>query len=72
MKATRAESKIRSAMKAITYRILIIISTAIVTWVMTKNWEITLGITSVATIVNTIIYYMHERVWNMIVWGKHN
>jgi uncharacterized membrane protein len=63
------EDKKRSVVKTITYRILIIIATAIVTFSMTKRWDVTIGITSVTTIVNTILYYLHERVWNSISWG---
>ncbi|MBP9718961.1 MAG: DUF2061 domain-containing protein [Candidatus Levybacteria bacterium] len=64
------EQKKRSVVKTITYRILIIIATAIVTFGMTKRWDLTIGITSVTTVVNTLLYYFHERVWNSISWGK--
>jgi uncharacterized membrane protein len=63
------EDKKRSVAKTITYRILIILATAIVTWGMTKRWDLTIGITSVTTVVNTILYYLHERIWNSISWG---
>jgi len=66
----KAELKKRSIVKTITYRILIIIATAIVTWIMTKRIDLTIGITSVTSIVNTILYYFHERIWNDISWGK--
>lgn len=64
------EQKKRSIIKTVTYRLLIIIATAIVTWLLTKRVDLTIGITSVTSIVNTILYYLHERIWNDIPWGK--
>ena len=60
----------RSIVKTLTYRILIIISTFTISFMVTGKLEMTLGITTAATIVNTLIYFTHERVWNKIHWGK--
>lgn len=60
----------RSLAKTVTYRILIVISTFIVTFLITGRLDLTLGITVVANIINTLLYYIHERAWNNIHWGK--
>lgn len=61
----------RSLAKTITYRILIIISTSTTVYAFTKDVSTTSVVTFVGTVANTIIYYLHERVWNGIHWGKH-
>jgi uncharacterized membrane protein len=60
----------RSLVKTVTYRLLIITSTFIVTYAVTGNLEISIGITFFTNFLNTLIYYLHERVWNLIHWGK--
>lgn len=61
----------RSVVKTITYRILIIVSHGVVMYVMTGDVESTLTVTGATSIVSTLIYFFHERVWNHIHWGKH-
>ncbi len=61
----------RSIVKAITYRLFIIISTAITTYIVTQSFSMTMTVTLTATIVNTLVYYLHERFWNRIHWGKN-
>lgn len=60
----------RSIVKTITYRILIVISTFIITFYLTGELKFSIELTAVANIVNTVLYYLHERVWNKIHWGK--
>lgn len=60
----------RSIVKTITYRILIVISTFIITFYLTGELKFSLELTAVANIVNTVLYYLHERVWNKVRWGK--
>ncbi|MBA3724737.1 MAG: DUF2061 domain-containing protein [Candidatus Levybacteria bacterium] len=61
----------RSLVKTITYRILIVIATFIVVYMMTGDIEATGNITLITSIVNTVLYFFHERAWNKIHWGKH-
>jgi uncharacterized membrane protein len=49
---------------------LIVCSTFIITYIITGNYELTLGITFSANIANTILYYVHERIWNKFHWGR--
>jgi uncharacterized membrane protein len=39
-------------------------------FLFTGNKEITIEVTGISTVVNTLLYYFHERVWNKIHWGK--
>lgn len=60
----------RTLTKTITYRIAIIVSTLVITWIVTHDVGTVISITSISTISSTIIYYLHERIWNGIHWGK--
>jgi hypothetical protein len=37
---------------------------------MTGSWKAAAAFLTIATILNIIIYYSHERIWNRITWGK--
>jgi len=60
----------RSVTKTVTYRILIVISTFIVTYFLTGEVRLSIEITAVANIINTFLYFLHERIWNRIGWGR--
>jgi len=60
----------RSALKAITYRILMTVILAIISYIYTGDFFQTSAITIVFTIIAIIVYYLHERVWARIKWGK--
>lgn len=57
------ESKKRSLLKAISYRIICVISMLIITYLFTKNANQSLYITIVFQTIQTVIYYLHERIW---------
>lgn len=64
------ETKERSITKSITFRILIIVSDLVVIYLITKKVVVTLAITVFTNIASTIFYFLHERLWNNISWGK--
>lgn len=65
-----AETATRSVVKSITYRVLIIISIFIVTLLTTGKLASAVQITGITAITGTIIYYLHERAWSLIKWGR--
>lgn len=69
-KTASKDSQARSVIKAVGYRILLIISNGIVVYSVTKRIDITLGVSLLTTMLNTAIYYLYERFWNKINWGK--
>ena len=63
-------TKKRSALKAITWRIIGTIDTFVISWAITKK-PITAGaIAGFEVLTKTILYYFHERGWNRIQWGR--
>jgi len=65
-------SRQRSALKAITWRIIGTADTFLISWVITKEPVTAGAIASFEVFTKTIIYYFHERGWNYIQWGRKN
>ena len=66
MTVTRA----RSFAKALSYRIWGTLSSFIVAYVITKNATISGAIAFWETLIKVFIYYVHERGWNYVQWGR--
>jgi uncharacterized membrane protein len=63
-------SKQRSALKAITWRIVGTADTFVISLVITKEPFTAGAIASLEVLTKTILYYFHERGWNKISWGR--
>lgn len=64
------ERPIRSILKTISWRIVGTIDTILISWVLTGNIETALAIGSVELVTKMILYFGHERIWNLINFGK--
>ena len=60
----------RSLAKLITWRIAVSISHLLTVWLISGSFKLGIEVMSVAFIVNNILYYVHERTWNLSSWGK--
>ena len=60
----------RSLGKVVTWRILVTITNFIGGYLASGSWVVGLGVVSFALVVNSILYFFHERVWNKIDAGK--
>jgi len=61
---------IRSILKTISWRIVGTIDTIIISWVLTGEIETALAIGSVELVTKMLLYFGHERIWNLISYGK--
>lgn len=59
----------RSVVKAMTYRILIMILDFATIYFFTRTVKIALGFVIVSNLYTTIAYFGHERLWTRIKWG---
>ena len=64
------ETHTRSIVKAVTYRLVIIVSIFTISYLTTHRLNDALSITGITTITGTILYYLHERIWDRIGWGR--
>ena len=60
----------RSIVKTISYRIIIVVLDFIAIYLFTGKISVALGFTIVSNIYTTIVYFLHERIWDRIKWGK--
>jgi uncharacterized membrane protein len=59
----------RSAVKAATYRVLIMCLDFLTIYLFTGAVRVALGFMIVSNIYTTVGYFLHERVWSRIQWG---
>jgi len=60
----------RSFAKSITFRITIIISDTIIVLALTHRYDLAAGFVILTNLASTLIYYLHERAWAYIHWGR--
>ncbi|MFH1715707.1 MAG: DUF2061 domain-containing protein [Planctomycetota bacterium] len=64
------ESHIRSIAKAITWRVGGTVVTFAVAWILTHELELAAQIGALDTAIKVGAFYMHERMWNRLSFGK--
>ena len=65
------ESNIRSIAKTISWRITGSGATFLISYIVSGNIEFAGTIAMTQLMINTILYYIHERLWNKISWQKN-
>ena len=66
------DSNNRSIAKTISWRLTGSFSTFIISYLILGSFSIAGSIAIIQIIANTLLYYLHERVWNKIDWGRIN
>jgi len=64
------ELKSRSLVKTVTWRLTGSGATFLIAFLIIGDVTASSGIAITQLIINTILYYIHERVWNNIKWGR--
>ena len=64
------ESNSRSIAKAVSYRVLGSLSTALMVFVFSGNIKASIGVGALDVVVKMALYYLHERMWNHITFGR--
>jgi adenylylsulfate kinase len=64
------ESNARSIAKAVSYRLLGSISTACLVFVFSGDLKVSAGVGVLDAFVKMALYYLHERLWNHISFGR--
>lgn len=64
------ESRTRSLLKAISYRVIGTLTTAILTYVITGDVGAALAIGAVEPFAKIVIFYLHERAWQLLPRGS--
>lgn len=64
------DSNTRSIAKAVSYRLLGSLSTAMIVFVFSGNLKVSAGVGALDVVTKLALYYLHERVWNHIGYGR--
>jgi len=64
------EKPVRSVVKAISWRIVATLTTILLVFVYTGNVVISGSVGLLEFVLKIIIYYVHERVWNLLGFGR--
>jgi uncharacterized membrane protein len=64
------ESTSRSLAKAVSYRVLGSTGTALVVLLLSGNLKISLGVGALDMLLKIALYFVHERLWNHIPYGR--
>ena len=63
-------TKQRSALKAISWRVIGTIDTFVISLLITHKPITAAAIAGFEILTKTFLYYFHERGWNKIKWGR--
>lgn len=60
----------RTLMKTLSWRIAATSTTIILVFLLTGDSVLSAGVGSLEVVVKTVVYYIHERMWNMSNFGR--
>ncbi|HVY67346.1 MAG TPA: DUF2061 domain-containing protein [Patescibacteria group bacterium] len=66
------ENQARSLAKSATFRVLVVLSDMIIIYAVTRRLETTIALTVITNIASTVLYFLHERAWNAVRWGRQD
>lgn len=67
---TPFETKKRSVAKTVTWKVIATSITLLTVYAFTGNLIWSAKITIAAAVMGMVSFYIHERIWNQIGWGK--
>jgi uncharacterized membrane protein len=66
------EKPIRSLIKAVSWRIVATLTTIFLVVIFSRDWTLG-GVVGISELIlKTVIYYFHERVWNLLNFGRES
>jgi uncharacterized membrane protein len=67
-----ADSNTRSLAKAISWRVTGTADTFLISWLITGEPLLATGIAATEVATKIFLFWLHERVWNKIKWGRND
>ena len=61
----------RTLVKTLTWRVLAIFITWIIAYAFSRDIKVSTAIAIAANLIKTLCYYVHERIWNRVPFGKN-
>jgi len=64
------ETHTRSVVKGLVWRLLASLATVIIVYAFTRELKTAFEVGGIEIIAKLLLYYGHERLWNLIKWGR--
>ncbi len=64
------DTKTRTILKALSWRMLGTATTIVVAWVITGEIKVAAGLGITDALIKLVLYYLHERVWLHVWFGR--
>jgi len=64
------ERRTRSIIKAVSWRVFATLTTIAVVYLFTGELVLSIGVGFVEALSKLVLYYIHERLWDKVKWGK--
>jgi len=64
------DTHLRSVVKGLVWRLLASLTTILIVFLFTKDKLIAVEIGGIEVVAKLLLYYGHERIWNLIKWGR--
>ena len=61
----------RTIYKAVTWRLCITANNFLIPYLLKGSFEKAMMFLSISSIVNTVLYFLHDRTWNKVRWGRN-
>ena len=65
-----SERPLRSIVKSISWRVIGTLDTVLISWLVTGEVTLALSIGSIELFTKMFLYFLHERLWNAMRWGR--
>ena len=60
------DSRTRSLVKGLTWRVVATTTTILIVWALTGDTQIALQIGAIEVVAKIVVYYLHERAWQLL------
>ena len=64
------DTRHRSILKTLSWRVIATIITACIAWIVTENYRFAASISLLDCMAKLMGYYVHERLWNRVSFGR--
>lgn len=64
------ETRRRSIVKAATFRLAVVVAHMFIIYLVTRRFDLAVGLVILTNLASTALYYAHERFWDRISWGR--
>lgn len=63
-------SSLRKFLKALSWRCIGIVSLYLISFAMSGSWKFSGTLTLFHAVIQVVLYYLHENLWDRLKWGK--